>query len=89
MAVSPAYNMQFATTAETLVIVGADVTNSGTDGGQMQPMVEQIESRHGTRPREYLADGGFVSLDDITTLEKSGIKTYLPIMEQDKKGQGH
>ncbi len=81
----PAYNVQFATTAETLVIVGADVTNAGTDGGQMQPMVAQIESRHGTRPRDYLADGGFVSLDDITTLEKLGIKTYLPIMEKDKK----
>ena len=81
----PAYNVQFATTAETLVIVGVDVVNAGTDGGQMQPMVEQIESRHGKRPDEYLADGGFVSLDDITNLEKSGITTYLPIMEQEQK----
>jgi transposase len=81
----PAYNVQFATTAETLVIVGADVTNAGTDGGQMTPMVEQIESRYGIRPDEYLADGGFVNLDEITTLEKSGMTMYLPIMEQDQK----
>jgi transposase len=81
----PAYNVQFATAAESLVIVGVDVTNAGTDGGQMKPMVEQIEDRHGTRPDEYLADGGFVSLDDITHLEKSGITTYLPIMEQQQK----
>ena len=40
----PAYNVQFATTTETLVIVGADVLNSGSDGGQMSPMVKQIES---------------------------------------------
>jgi transposase len=81
----PAYNVQFATTADTLVIVGVDVTNAGTDGGQMKPMVEQIESRHQTRPHEYLADGGFVSLEEITDLEKSGITTYLPIMEQEQK----
>jgi len=81
----PAYNVQFATTADTLVIVGVDVTNAGTDGGQMKPMVEQIEDRYQARPDEYLADGGFVSLDDITDLEKSGIATYLPIMEQEKK----
>ena len=81
----PAYNVQFATATGSLVIVGADVTQAGTDGGQMKPMVDQIEHRYQTRPDEYLADGGFVSLSDITDLEKSGITTYLPIMELDKK----
>ena len=81
----PAYNVQFATAVGSLVIVGSDVTNAGTDGGQMKPMVDQIEDRYGARPDEYLADGGFVSLSDITDLEKSGTTTYLPIMELDKK----
>lgn len=81
----PAYNVQFATTADSLVIVGVDVTNAGTDGGQMKPMIEQIGHRYHAKPEEYLADGGFVSLDDITDLEKSGIATYVPIMEQEKK----
>lgn len=81
----PAYNVQFATTSGSLVIVGVDVTNAGTDGGQMQPMVTQIEQRYGQRPQEYLADGSFVSLDDITALGRSGITTYLPIMEEEIK----
>lgn len=81
----PAYNVQFATTTDSLVIVGVDVTNAGTDGGQMQPMVDQIQERYDQRPAEYLADGVFVSLADITALEKSGTTTYLPIMEQDQK----
>ena len=80
-----AYNVQFATTADSLVIVGVDVTNAGTDGGQMQHMVDQIQERYDQRPAEYLADGGFVSLADITALEQAGTKTYLPIIEQDKK----
>jgi transposase len=81
----PAYNVQFATATCSLVIVGADVVNAGTDGGQMGPMVKQIEHRYQRRPDEYLADGGFVSLQEITDLEKSGITTYLPIMELDQK----
>jgi len=81
----PAYNVQFATTSSSLVIVGVDVVNAGTDGGQMKPMVDQIKDRYGRAPDEYLADGGFVSLDDITALEAEGITTYLPIMEEEKK----
>lgn len=80
-----AYNVQFATTADSLVIVGVDVVNAGTDGGQMKPMVDQIQTRYGKRPDEYLADGGFVRLDDITALEQAGTTTYLPIMEQEQK----
>jgi len=62
-----------------------DVVNAGTDGGQMQPMVDQIEHRYGKLPDEYLADGGVISRNDITALERGGITTYLPIMELDQK----
>jgi hypothetical protein len=54
----PAFNVQFATTTDSLVIVGVDVVNAGTDGGQMKPMVDQLEDRYQRRPDEYLADGG-------------------------------
>lgn len=81
----PAYNVQFATTAETGVVVGVDVTNAGTDGGQMGPMLEQLQQRYHEQPREYLADGGFIKLADITAAETAGIEVYLPIMEIDEK----
>lgn len=81
----PAYNVQFATTADSLVIVGADVTNQGTDGGLMKPMVEQLKERYGTLPAEYLADAGFVNLDDIKQLTEQGTTPYLPV--KDKKKQ--
>ncbi len=81
----PAYNVQFATTTETLVIVGADVLNSGSDGGQMTPMVKQIEEHYRTQPEEYLADGGFSTLQDIETLESSRTKVYTPVKDEEKK----
>ena len=57
----PAYNVQFATTLDTLVVVGVDVTNAGTDGGQMTPMVEQIKESCQTTPPEWSVDGGFAT----------------------------
>ena len=39
----PAYNFQFATATDSQVIVGVDVETTGSDAGQMVPMVEQVE----------------------------------------------
>lgn len=85
----PAYNVQFVTTADSRVVVGVNVTNAGTDGGQMEPMLKQLEQRYHHSPREYLADGGFIKLADITAAEAKGIAVYLPIMEiEEKRAKG-
>ena len=44
----PAYNAQFCSDTQSLVIVGVAVVTSGSDMGQMAPMVEQIEARDDT-----------------------------------------
>ena len=78
----PAYNVQFATAAESRLIVGVAVTNAGGDSGQMAPMVTQIEERFGTRPEEYLVDGGFSSRADTTQLEQRGVQVYSPVKKE-------
>ncbi|MFK7818510.1 MAG: transposase [Planctomycetaceae bacterium] len=55
----PAYNAQFSSDANTLVIVAADVTNVGSDAGLMQPMYDSVCQTFGAVPSKYLADGGF------------------------------
>jgi hypothetical protein len=77
----PAYNVQFATDTASQVIVGVDVLTTGSDAGQMAPMVEQIESRHETVPAEYLVDGGFAQRDQIETVSRSatGCTVYAPV----------
>jgi transposase len=84
----PAYNAQFATDTESRLIVGVDVTNVGNDGGQMAPMVEQIEQRLGKVPDEMLVDGGYVKHSDIEEVASQGTKTCSPVPthENDKKG---
>ena len=81
----PGYNVQLATTTESGIIVGVNVTNSGGDGGQLRPMVEQIEERSGQKPEAMLVDGGFTTLDDIERVEQDGIKVYGPIKDEEKK----
>ena len=88
----PAYNVQFSTDTEAQVIVGVDVTNQGSDAGQLAPMVEQIENRTGVRPPEVLADGGFATRDDIQALNQpqQGYRVYTPVKEEQQqraKGQ--
>ena len=77
----PAYNVQFATDTESQVIVGVDVLTTGSDAGQMTPMVEQIQARHGTVPPEYLVDGGFAQHDQIEALSapEVGCTVYAPV----------
>ena len=79
----PALNVQFATDVESQIIVGVEVTNSGSDQGEMSPMVEQIESRHGKPPDEMLVDGGFAKHDDIEKVSAPHGKTtvYAPVMK--------
>jgi transposase len=81
----PAYNVQFATTTEGGVIVGVDVTNEGTDGGQMPPMLDQIEERFDETPQEMLVDGGFATVDAIDDAEQNGTKVYAPLKEEEKQ----
>lgn len=81
----PAYNVQFATTTDGGVIVGVDVTNEGTDGGQMPPMLEQIEQRFDEKPQEMLVDGGFATVDAIDEAERRGTTVYAPPKEEQKQ----
>jgi transposase len=79
----PAYNVQFATATGSQVIVGVEVTTSGSDQGQLAPMVEQIHARFGQRPQEALVDGGFASHADIEAVSApgKGCAVYAPVPE--------
>ena len=77
----PAANVQFATDTESQVITGVEVTNRGSDQGEMAPMVEQHHERYGTYPSEVLVDGGFAKLDDIEAVSapEKGCTVYAPV----------
>lgn len=77
----PAFNVQFAADTKSQVVVGVDVTNRGSDRGEIGPMVDQIEDRHDTVPEEVLVDGGFVKLADLEAVssEPRNCTVYAPV----------
>jgi transposase len=77
----PAYNVQFSTATDSQIIVGVDVVTSGSDAGQMAPMVEQIKLRYEETPKEVLVDGGFAQHDQIEAVSAAevGCTVYAPV----------
>ena len=74
-------------TLDTLVITGVDVINAGSDGGQMDPMLQRIESQQGQVPDEYYVDGGFSVKEDIDKVSQRGATVYAPVKQAKKKQQ--
>jgi transposase len=75
----PAYNVQLSTTTESQIIVGVEVNNSGSDAGQLSPMLEQVEQRYEQCPAQWLADGGFARTADIEDAHQRGTTVYAPV----------
>jgi transposase len=75
----PAYNAQFATDPVTQVIVGVEVTSEGSDQGQLEPMLDQVQERYEVTPAEVLVDGGFIKLEVIERVTARGCRLYGPV----------
>jgi transposase len=80
----PAYNVQFATDGETRMIVSVEVSNNGSDGGQMSPMHEDVVNRYGKTPTNYLVDGGFATNEDITKVEQAKSQVFAPMTHAER-----
>jgi transposase len=75
----PAYNVQFAADTAAQVIVGVEVTNEGSDQGQLEPMLDQLDERYETTPADALVDGGFIKLEVIERVTARGCRMYGPV----------
>jgi hypothetical protein len=75
----PAYNVQFSTTTDSQIIVGVDVSNIGSDQGQLSPMLDQVQRRYDERPVQCLVDGGYTRHDDIEAAHRLGTLVYAPV----------
>jgi transposase len=80
----PAYNVQFATDADSRVIVGVEVSNEGTDGNQLDAMHRRVVSSYGKTPRKVLADAAFANKDSVTKVQSRGseVVSTVPRREQ-------
>ena len=72
-----AYNAQAAVDADSQVIVAQDLTQSGTDQGQLAPMMDAIEKNLGRKPAQASADNGYCSEANIAALAERNIEGYI------------
>ena len=83
----PALNVHLVSDTKTKVIAAVEVNNLGTDFRMAVPLAEQLHKRHGKNPKEWLEDGGCVTLDGIDKLAKRGIDVFAPIREPRSSGK--
>jgi transposase len=74
----PAYNTQYASDCESQVIVGVEVVTTGSDLGQLVPMLEQVEGRCQASPQEWLVDGGYPAHQQIEAVGETTV-VYAPV----------
>lgn len=71
------YNAQVAVDAHRQIIVAADVTNQAADAPHLAPMINALEQNTGSRPTRLLADAGYFSEANVTTLTTRQIDAFV------------
>jgi len=84
---APSYNVQINTDAANGVIVAVGVTQAGNDFEQLTPGVERVEQNLGESPEQVVADGGYVSRDNIVAMESRGVDFIGPQCDEAGKGK--
>jgi len=74
----PAVNVQLATDTQSRCIVGVEVSNAGVDTRQLEPMRQQVEKRTGKKVQEHLADGGYLTFEDVDRAAEQQVTLYVP-----------
>ena len=72
------YNVQTAVDAKHHLIVAHEVTNVGSDRGQLANMAQQARDAMGAEALTAIADRGYFKGDEILACDKSGITTFVP-----------
>jgi len=72
------YNVQAAVDAKHHLIVAHEVTNTGSDRGQLANMADQARAAMGKARLQAIADRGYFSGPQIKSCEEAGITTYVP-----------
>src|SRR3974390_2771447 len=70
---APSYNVQLSTEASNRIIVGAGVSQSGSDYGQLLGAVAQVAADLGEKPAPGVVEGGFTSRENILAMAEQGL----------------
>jgi hypothetical protein len=75
----PAYNGQLSVDVASQIVLGVDLSNSGSDRNQLVPMLDQLRDRYQRQPAQVLVDGGYSGLREVTEASKLGTLVFAPL----------
>ena len=72
------YNAQAAVDGRAQIIVAHELTPSGSDHGQLVPLLDGIQANLGRKPQQaFSADSGYLSEANLASLDLRGIDGYI------------
>lgn len=86
---APSYNVQVNTDAANGLIVAVGVTQDGNDLNQLASGVERVEQNLGVTPMQIVADGGYVSRDNIVDMESREVDLIAPPCDEAGKAKSN
>jgi hypothetical protein len=85
---APSYNVQLSTEASHRIIVGAEVSQSGSDFVHLIGAVAQVEQNLGHKPAQVVVDGGFTSRENILAMADQGVELIGPLAQPNLSSAG-
>lgn len=85
---APSYNVQLSTDASNKIIVGAGVSQSASDYGELAGAVERVEQNLGRRPQQMVTDGGFTCRENILDQAAKGVDFIGSPAEHNRQSAG-
>lgn len=82
---APSYNAQITTDAAHGIIVGAQLTQSGVDHGQLEPALKHVQEETGRLPEQAVVDGGYIGWETVTAVEAMHVALIGPVAERGQR----
>jgi len=85
---APSYNVQVTTEAKSRMIAAVEVTAAPNDTQELLPAVERVRRITGQTPAQMIADGGYVSRENIERISEQKVELIAPWKESDSRSAG-
>jgi transposase len=85
---APSYNVQLSTDSANKIIVGAGVSQSASDYGELAGAVARVEQNLGRLPEQMVTDGGFTCRENIIDQAAKGVDFIGSPAEHDRQSAG-
>jgi transposase len=85
---APSYNVQVTTEAKSRIIAAVEVTAAPNDVQQLLPAIERVSRITGQTPAQMIADGGYVSRENIEGTSEQKVELIAPYKDSDSRSAG-